>query len=67
MKMLSSTTTLSDIPLDVLKKQESRGRDAAKERLTRLLYHTEDLERRLADLERIMDEQLEVGSQIWSF
>ena len=39
---------------------------ATEERMTRLLYHIEDLERRLSYLESVMEEQLEGGSQISS-
>ena len=39
---------------------------ATEERMTRLLYHIEDLERRLSYLESVMEEQLERRSQISS-
>ena len=39
---------------------------ATEERMTRLLYHIEDLERRLSYLESMVEEQLERGSQISS-
>ena len=57
--MPSSESNLLNTPLEQLKKQEAQGRVATEERMTRLLYHIEDLERRLSYLESVMDEQLE--------
>ena len=65
-KMPSSESNLLNTPLEQLKKQEAQGRVATEERMTRLLYHIEDLERRLSYLESMMEEQLERGSQISS-
>ena len=64
--MPSPESNLLNTSLEQLKKQEEEGRVATEERMTRLLYHIEDLERRLSYLESVMDEQLEGGSQISS-
>ena len=63
--MHSEAQSLMNVPLKELKDKEAEpeGMVASEERLTRLLYHVDDLERRLLYLEGLMEEQLDRGSQ----
>ena len=62
--MHTEAESLMNVPLKELRDKEAEGRAASEERLTRLLYHVDDLERRLSYLESLMDEQLDRRSQI---
>ena len=62
--MHSEAASLMNVSLKELKDKEVEGKAASEERLTRLLYHVDDLERRLSYLESLMEEQLDRASQI---
>ena len=58
------SSSVSELSLRDIKHKVHEGQEAADERIRRIERQLSDLSRRMADMESILDEQLEVGSQV---